>query len=579
MSGTSSVSLPVSGLASGMNWSTIVTELANAERAPETQWQTTQSTLNQQNNAFGTIQSYLNNLQADITKLKDPTLFSASSATTSDSTIATATTSTGAIPGTYSFNISQLATAAQTTGISNISQKLVPDNNPADVTIGTAGFATAVTDGTFTVNGAQVTIASTDSLKNVFNNIASATHNAVTANYNSTSDAITLTSASPITLGSGADTSNFLQVAQLYSSGSNSVSSTSALGRAKLTSSLDSSGLATAITDGGSGNGSFSVNGVTINYNASTDSLQDIINRVNSSGAGVNLEYDSLNNRFTLANQNTGNVGTSLQDNTGNVLGAMGLTDGTLTAGKNLLYTVNGNAQQLQSESNTITPDSSTIAGLSLTALKTGTVSATVALDTSGVTSAMQSFVNDYNTVQGYITTQTASTTDSTGTVTAGLLTGDPTAEGIANDLRNSTLSPLSGVSGLSATYSQLANMGITSNGHDNTVSLDTTALSTALTNNLSQVTSFFTDATHGWATQFTSYLTDTTGNNGTLPAHETALTQQSNNINTQISNLETKITADSNTWTTEFQNMETATAQTNQELSYLSQAVSNGSL
>lgn len=575
--GTSGMQL--TGLASGMNWSTIIQELAQAERAPETQWQQQQSTLTQQNNAFGTISSYLNNLKTDVTKLQDPTLYNATSVATSDSTIATATTSTGAATGSYTFNISQLATAAQITGTSNISQHLVPDGNPADVTLGTAGFSTPITAGTFTINGAQVTVSTSDSLQQVFDNIATATSNAVTASYNSTTDEIQLSSSNPITLGSAADTSNFLQVAQLYNNGTGTVSSANALGRAKLASALNSAGLNTTITDGGSGNGSFTINGVTINYNASTDALTDVINRVNSSGAGVTMSYDTLNNRFNLVNNTTGDVGISLQDNTGNFLAATGLSSGSLTAGKNLLYTLNGSAQQLQSQSNTIGPDSSTVTGLSLTALKTGTVTATVSADTSGITSALQSFVNDYNSVQGYISTQSATSTDSSGNVTAGLLTGDLTANDLAVNLRSSVLGSVS-VSGLTAANSVLGSFGITSNGHDNTLTLNTTALSTALSGNLSQVQKFFTDTTSGWGVSVSNYLKATNDStNGSIEAHQAALTAQYKSIGTQITNLENKISSDSSLWEIEFSNMETAQSKTNQELSYLTQSVSSGSL
>ncbi len=587
MASTSSVDLSVSGLASGVDWKSIVTQLANAERSPETQWSSNQSKINQTNNAFGTIKSYLNNLQADVKKLKDTTIFSSRSASISNSTdatgtadanVATASAATGAATGTFTFNISQLATAAKISGAANISQKLVPDGNPADVTVGTAGFSTAVTEGTFTVNGAQVTLSASDSLQQVFANIAAATNNAVTASYDSTTDEIKLASSSAITLGSAADTSNFLQVAQLYNNGSGSIASAGALGRAKLTATLANGGLTTTVSDGGSGNGAFTVNGVSINYNSSTDSLQDVLDRINSSTAGVNASYDSLNNRFVLQNKTTGNVGVSLSDTTGNFLAATGLSSGTLTAGQNLLYTVNGNAQQLQSQSNTIGGDSSTITGLSLTALKTGSVSVTVGADTSAITSALQSFVNNYNNVQSYITSQAASTTDSTGKVTAGLLTGDVDAGNLTSNLRSSSFSPVS-VSGLSATFSQFANLGITSNGYDKTITLDTTTLSDALTNNLTQVKSFFTDATNGWAVKLDTFLTNTTGDTGTLTAHQDALTKQSKAIDTQIANLEKTVTSDSAFWTTEFQNMETAQSKISQELTYLTQSINNGSL
>jgi len=567
----------ITGLASGLDWSTVIQELANAERTPETQWQATQATLTQQNTAFGTISSYLNNLKSAVTALQSSTLYGATTVSTSDATTGTATTASGAVPGSYSFDITQLATAASIAGTGNISQKLVPDGIPADVTVGTAGFTTPVTEGTFTINGAQVTLSATDSLQNVFDNIAKVTNNTVTATYNS-ADGITLTSTSAITLGSAADTSNFLQVAQLYNNSTGLVSSTGALGRAKLNSSLAEAGLTTPITDGGAGAGALTINGVTINYNATTDSVTDVMNRINSSTAGVTVRYDTLNNRFLLANNTTGSVGISLKDNTGNFLGATGLLTGATTSGKNLLYTVNGGAQQLQSQSNTITPDSSTIPGLSLTALATGSVTATVASDTSGITSALQTFVTDYNNVQSYITTQSATSTDSSGNIVPGLLTGDLTANEIAQNLRSASLSQVS-ASGLTSAMSEVADVGITSNGQTNTITLNTAALATALTNNLSQVQKFFTDTTSGWGVGLTNYLATANGANGSIQAHEASLTAQNQAINTQITNLETKITSDSANWTTEFSNMEAAESKTNQELTFLSQSVTSGSL
>lgn len=579
MASTSGVDLSVSGLASGVDWKAIVSQLATAERSPETRWKASQSSIYQKGNAFSSIKSYLNNLQADIKKLKDPTLFTSRSATTTDATIATASAASGAVTGTFTFNISQLATAAKIDGLASISQSLVPSGVPADVTIGTAGFATAITDGTFTVNGAQVIISSSDSLQKVFDNIAAATHNTVTASYDAAADGIKLHSTSAIKLGSAADTSNFLQVAQLYNNGSGDIASTGALGRAKLTATLDQAGLTTAISDGGAGAGAFSINGVTINYNSSTDSLQDVLDHINGSAAGVSASYDPLNNRFALQNKTTGDVGISLKDDTGTFLAAAGLSSaGTFTAGKNLLYTVNGNSQALQSQSNTINGDSSTINGLSLTVLKAGDVSVSVGSDTSGVTSALQSFVNDYNNVQSYITTQSASSTDASNKVTAGLLTGDMDAASMASNLRSAGFSPVA-VSGLSATFSQLANMGVTSNGYNNTISLDTAALGTALANNLTQVKSFFSDATNGWASKFDAYLTNTVGDDGSIATHQAALTKQSQAIDAQIANLEKSIAADSATWTTAFQNMETAQSKSNQILTYLTQSVTNGTL
>jgi flagellar hook-associated protein 2 len=576
---TTGSSLAVAGVASGVNWQNIILELAQAERAPETEWESQQSAINAQNSAYTTIANDLTTLQTDIQNLQDPTLYESSSVQSSDSSIATGTAATGTALGTYIFNISQLATAAQINGASNISQAISPNGDPSSVTLGTAGFSSPITAGTFTIDGKQITVSTTESLQDVFNAISTATNNNVTASYSSTTDKITLTSAdnSEVVLGSAADTSNFLQIAQLYNNGTDSVTSSSALGHAQLGGNMANADLATAITDGGSGQGQFTVNGIAINYNASTDSIQNVLSRINSSGAGVTASYDSINNRFVLTNNTTGDVGISMQDVTGNFLAATGLSGGTLQHGKNLLYTLNNGTQQLVSQSNTITSATSGIAGLSVTALqanKTATISVTS--DTSAVSSAIQQFVTDYNSVQSFISAQQVVTTSSSGTVTPGTLTADQTANQLASNLRSLMSTAVPGLSGV---VSMLSDLGIQSNGKDNTLSVDTDTLNTTVADNPSAVNTLFNDPTNGIATKMNNFLTNAIGANGTVTDHQASLTTQSDNITTQISNLETKISTDEAQWTTEFQAMEQAESQTNQELTYLSEQISGGSI
>ena len=579
-------SLAVTGLASGMNWGTVVQELAQAERAPETQWRNQQNTLATQNAAYATITTDLTTLQLDAQTLLDPSFYSGVTASSSSPSVASATVSGGTPTGSYQFNISQLATAAQLKGASNVSQVLDPGGDPSTVTVGAAGFATPVTAGTFTVNGAQVTIATTDSLKNVFDKIASATGNQVTASYDATADKITLTSsAGAITLGSSTDTSNFLQVAQLYNNNGGStnntgtVTSVSALGHVNTSAVLSSADLKTSITDGGSGNGQFAINGVTFNYNASTDTIQDVLNNINESAAGVSASYDSNNNRFVLTNIVTGDVGISMQDVTGNFLAATGLSGGTLTHGNNLLYTMNGGSQTLQSQTNTISSASSGISGLSLAVSNTGSTTVSVSTDTSSISTAIQKFVTDYNAVQSYITSQTSVTTNANGSVTPGTLTGDSNTNDIVTSLR-SFMAQVENIAGTSGSVRQLSDLGFQSNGNNNTIALGNPAtLASALSSHLSDVKALFSDSTSGLAVQLNKYITNTIGPNGTLPARTADLNQQGKDLSTQISNLETKITNDSNQWSSEFAAMETAESKTNQELTYITQGVSNGSL
>ena len=544
--------LAVAGLASGMNWSTVIAELANAERTPETQWESKISSLDAQNSAYTTISGDLATLQTDAEELQSSSLYESTSVQSSNSAVATASSDSGATLGNYKFVISQLATAAQMNGSTGIAQAISPNGDLSSVTVGTAGFATPVTAGTFTVNGAQVSIATTDEINLTSNN------------------------GSPVVLGSAADTSNFLQVAQLYNNGTDSVTSSSALGHVQLGGTMADADLSTAITDGGSGQGEFTINGVAINYDASTESIANVLSSINNSAAGVTANYNSINNSFTLTNNTTGDVGISMQDVTGNFLQATGLSSGTLQSGTNLLYTLNGGTQQLVSESNTITPASSSISGLSVTALQTGTTTVSVTSDTSAITSAIQQFVTDYNTAQTAISNDQEVTVSSAGAITPGVLTGDLTANGMATSLRSLVSAA---VPGLSGAVSMLSDLGIQGNGQNNTLSVDTTTLGSAVAANLSSVQALFADPTNGLATQMNNYITNATGANGNIADHQASLKQQTTDLNTQISNLETKITSDTATWTSEFTAMETAESQTNQELTYLSEQITSGSL
>lgn len=566
---TGSTNLAISGLASGFDWQSLVSQLVQVQRAPETLLENQQSRMQTQNTALGSIQTALQTLQNDLTTLSNPSFFDSVAATSSDTTLATATAAQGTAPGAYNFDVTQLATAAALQS-SPQATALNSTDDVSKLALSSAPFATPVTAGTFTVNGQQITIATSDTLQSVFSQISTATSGKVTAAYSAANDAITLTSSSPIVLGSAADTSNFLQVAKLSNNGTGTVTSSGRLGAVNVTGAMNQSNLVNPISDGGSGAGAFEINGVTINFSASADSIDNVISRINQSAAGVVAGYNAVNKQFTLTDKATGDVGISVQDLTGNFLTATGLAGATLARGKNLLYTIN-NGAPLYSQTNTISEDSSGVTGLSVTPLAKGLFTVTVAPDTSTIASAITKFVTDYNQAQSTIDTQTAATTDSSGKVTAGPLTGDQVTESLNAQLRNLANST---VTGLSGTLTRLDGLGFTSNGQNDSLSTtDTTSLNSALANNLAGVKALFTSSGTGLAAQFNSLLTDAIGANGTLVNEQTTLTKESKDINTQISNIETQVQAYQAQLTNEFVAMETAESATNEEASYLTRA------
>ncbi len=560
--------LSLSGLASGFDWKSFVDQMVSVERSPQTALLTNQSKLNTKNNAYGTIKSLMTTLQSKLAALKDPTLYDSRTSSSSDTSVATASVSTGAAAGTYTFNISQLATASQIRGASNVASPLSTTNDVSALKLSDANFPATVTAGTFTVNGKQITIATDDTLQSVFDKISTATGGTVTGSYDSASDKIVLTSSDEIILGSATDSSNFLQTARLTNNGTGSISSSLALGSVRLTDTLNATHFNTAISDGGSGEGEFKINGVSISFNAGTDSIANVISRINASSAGVTASYDTVNDRFVLASKATGDMGIALEDVTGNFLEAAGLTNGTLSRGNNLVYTIN-DGDPLISQSNTITESSSGISGLSVAVLKEdSSTTVTVGNNTGAIKTAVQDFISAFNKVQSLVDSYTASSTDSSGKVSAGILAGDSEAQSISTSLRRLAYTTLSGLTG---SIDHLDDLGIQTNGKDSTISLsDETALNDALANHLADVKDFFSNATSGLAVGMDAYITKTIGDNGTLITHQDNLTKQANAIDDQIEKMERIIAADKARMTASFVAMETAQANINQQLAYL---------
>lgn len=565
------IDLGVSGLASNFDWRSLVDQLVSVERAPQQRMLLEQQAIQDRKSAYSSIITQLSVLQNRAETLNDPTLYESRLAASSDDEIATTSASGSAALGSYAFNVLQRASAAVRQGTANIGAGLSATADVSGVVLSNAAFSPALKAGSFTVNGQQITVAATDTLQGVFDKVNAATGGDVTGSYDPATDRVTLTSGSnaEIVLGSATDSSNFLQVLRLSNNGTGAVTSSSSLGAVRTTGPLSSANTTTAITDGGAGAGAFKVNGVTINYNAGTDSIADVLKRINDSGAGVTASYDSVNDRFNLTNKATGDIGIALQDVTGNFLAATGLTGGTLQRGKDLLYSIN-NGGQLSSRSNTITEDSSGIAGLSVTVLKEGTTTVDVTSDSTKIRKAVTDFIEDYNKVQSLIDTSTASTTDAKGKVTAGTLAGEGDAFSIASDLRRIVTSSLASLTG---TVKRLEGIGISTNGDDNKLTLsDSEKLDDALTGNLNEVKSLFTHSTEGLAARLNSFLEKTVGDDGSLTKKQDNFDKQVASIDEQIAEQERRVQANRSQLITSFLAMEQAQQQINQQMQFLSQ-------
>jgi len=576
--------LGVSGLASNFDWRSLVDRLAQVERAPQTRLRNEQSLLSLRQAAYGSLTTQLSVLHHRVQDLKKADLYDARAATSSDEDFAKALVEAGASLGTYAFYIIQRATASVRQGAADMARALSATTDVSTVSLDAAPVAVPFKDGTFTINGQQISVQATattsdpaDTLQEVFTRIHTATGGDVTASYVPATDKVTLTSASnaEILLGSAADTSNFLEVLRLSNSGTSSISSTSSLGTVRFTAALASANFATTISDGGSGSGKFKLNGVEIAFNASTDTLGDVLRRINESNAGVTASYDTVNDRISLTNKATGDLGLALEDVTGNFLAATGLTAGSFQRGRDLLYTVNGGGQ-LSSHSNSIGEDSSGLSGLTVNVIQAGDVTVEVTSDRAKIKQAITDFLDEYNKAQALIDTNIASSTDAQGHVTAGTLAGESDAYGIASELRRQVNATFAFMSG---TLNRLEDMGLTSNGdNDNLTLSDSAKLDEVLSANLSEVKHLFTHtsadetALTGLAVSLDAYLERLVGDDGTLIGKQDTLGTQSRDIDEQLTQQERQVQANRDRLITGFLAMEQAQARINQQLQFLTQ-------
>lgn len=156
-------SLSAPGIGSGLDVTSIVTALVNAKKAAsQNQIDNKTNEVKGQLTALSSLSSALSTLQAALAKLTTTSTFASFNATATDNTIATATTLSNAVPGSYDLNVSQLATAQKRSS-------------------GTLSSTAAVGEGTLTIgvgsNSFNVAVSSTATLADIASSINKASNN------------------------------------------------------------------------------------------------------------------------------------------------------------------------------------------------------------------------------------------------------------------------------------------------------------------------------------------------------------------------------------------------------------------
>ena len=553
----------------GFNYSGVVSALVQVASEPITLLQN-QVTADQAKVAAWTdVGTQLSGLASAVTNLQLQANMTGMTASSSDTGVATATATANAQAGKYTVNVTQIATGTTTQSAGALAAP-VSQTNPLD----NAGFALTPTAGYFTINGKQITIdPSTESLTDVINAINSAGANVTAAVDPSNSNLLQLTSTNgqQIQIGSLGDTSNFLSAAnllaapQVQSGGQYTATSTSGLAKLNTGVALDSAGFASgALTSTTSG--SFSINGVSVSYDTTKDTLNDVISRINNAGAGVVASYDAVADRVDLTATTTGSQTISLQDTSGNLLQALQITAGagaTQTLGQNAAFTISGvnGGQPIYSSSNQVT---NALSNVTLNLTGTGTTTLTVGADTQTAENTVNAFVTAYNTLNA----------DINGYLGQGkTLQGDTDLENIQQSLFNASFAQ---VSGQPAGYTSLAQIGITTDQNTGNMVVDSTKLQNALASNPQAVYNLFNAAAGGVATTLNNLLNQyTTPGTGLVAQEETGYNNEISDLNQTITNMQARVTLYQQQLEQEFTNMETTLASLQTTSSYLTSFIS----
>ncbi|MBX3679228.1 MAG: flagellar filament capping protein FliD [Rhodocyclaceae bacterium] len=126
--------LTASGIGSGLDVNSLVSQLMTIEQQPLTKLATTEASYQSKLSAFGQLKSALSNLQTAANALKDAAKFSTTKATIADGAPFTATSTSDASPGSYSIEV--LALARQQRIATSATTEFAPTAGDLTITFG-----------------------------------------------------------------------------------------------------------------------------------------------------------------------------------------------------------------------------------------------------------------------------------------------------------------------------------------------------------------------------------------------------------------------------------------------------------
>lgn len=305
---------------------------------------------------------------------------------------------------------------------------------------------------------------------------------------------------------------------------------------------------------------------VTIPANATLQSTRDAINTAQAAnGISANIVTDSTgSSRLVISSSKTG-AGSDL-----NVSGIAGLEiDGTQPMGATPTASSSGAVNGIATDAKltidglTVTSKSNTVTGaisgltLNLTSASATPAVVTVATNTTGLQTSIQTFVDSYNTLKKTIDTLTTATADADGNPTvSAAFTGDALPRSLISDMRGVLTAP-----GAAGPLSVLSQIGVMTDAFTGNLKFDSVAFTKTMgTNGMSgQVQQLFggTDGTNGLLSRMSKAVDPYVKTGGLLDQRSTNLTSVAKNISAQQATLDLHVTSLTATLTAKYNAMD----------------------
>ena len=593
----------MSGLATGMDTKSLVSQLMALERQPELTLLGTKTKMQNQIDVYTPLQTAISTLQTLMSGMNTPATFAAQTSTVSDSTVLSSTASATASPGTHDLAVTTLAKSQRQVSANGFASTSDLNFNSGQFIIrgGTSDTVVTVAEGSNSLGGIAAAINSSGAnvTASIINDGSSSPYRLVlsakdTNNY-------TLDMSANATTSDGR-TSTGLTTAPVQPNGGTTMTYSNPLFNYQTTATAATSNWYASSSTQNFKTGTFTLDGDPthiINVTDTNNSLDGIAKAINDAktsgltstsaaviqdGNGYRLQLTKNGITSTDIDMSglTGGTGTYTNPTFSNIDPTKAPTgDATYSAGTNASFTLDGIS--MTKSTNAV---SDVLTGVTFNLLKGGTTDATtgkttaatsvltISNDTATITSKINSFVSSYNDIIGIINKQ--SVYDTTAKTSAPLF-GDSTLRSVKEAMRSIISSPVTdAVDGtVNKDFSLLSKIGISTNSKDGTLSVDSTLLTTALNTNFTAVTDLFThnggklgitDNTQlGIAERFNQMLAKYTapyigsgGDNGIIATRINGLQQSMTNVDDQAAKMELLLTQKEDNLNKQFAAMET---------------------